>query len=52
MEKDVEAEGTEQGVEQIIYVTYQDPDDPTAARTLHIVDSSADTFPVSLYWLC
>jgi hypothetical protein len=26
------------GVQQIIYVTYQDPDDPSEARTLHIVD--------------
>ena len=26
------------GVQQIIYVTYQDPDDPSEAKTLHIVD--------------
>jgi hypothetical protein len=25
-------------VQQIIYVTYQVPDDPSEARTLHIVD--------------
>ena len=27
-----------EGVQQIIYVTYQDPDDPSEAKTLHIVD--------------
>ncbi|KAJ9590984.1 hypothetical protein L9F63_015990, partial [Diploptera punctata] len=46
--EDTSEEGTSQvdmkqgedgdGVQQIIYVTYQDPDDPSEAKTLHIVD--------------
>ncbi|XP_019885783.2 zinc finger protein 665 isoform X2 [Ooceraea biroi] len=28
------------GIQQIIYVSYQDPDDPNQSRTLHFVDAS------------
>ncbi|XP_032689441.1 zinc finger and SCAN domain-containing protein 2-like isoform X1 [Odontomachus brunneus] len=28
------------GIQQIIYVSYQDPDDPNQSRTLHFVDTS------------
>ncbi|KAK2581207.1 hypothetical protein KPH14_008006 [Odynerus spinipes] len=28
------------GIQQIIYVSYQDPDDPNLSRTLHFVDAS------------
>ena len=31
-------ESTEDGIPQIIYVSYQDPDDPNQSRTLHFVD--------------
>lgn len=36
MDNEVRAEEGD-GVQQIIYVTYQDPDDPSEAKTLHIV---------------
>lgn len=44
---------TEDGeaVQQIIYVSYQDPDDPSESHTLHIVDDvAAATSDVSLFF--
>lgn len=32
-------EGSGDGIPQIIYVSYQDPDDPNQSRTLHFVDT-------------
>lgn len=43
------------GVQQIIYVTYHDPDDPSEARTLHIVDdmqADGDTVVSGLFRKC
>ncbi|XP_014487688.1 PREDICTED: zinc finger protein 3-like [Dinoponera quadriceps] len=34
-------EASTDGIQQIIYVSYQDPDDPNQSRTLHFVDTSA-----------
>jgi hypothetical protein len=39
------------GVQQIIYVTYQVPDDPSEARTLHIVDDIEADGDTVVSWL-
>lgn len=40
-------ETTTDGIQQIIYVSYQDPDDPNQSRTLHFGMQS--TYPIFIY---